>query len=482
MVFCLAFAQFAGWRWNSSITVIFYGGIFAWVVLLVRRQPTLWAGLGKIDALFCVFVVWVLMSLLIQSPEPAAWGFGRYLPFLVILPYVCGRLIRAFDLSVFYQIIVWASIVLLMLLVIDYRQHLSKIEIYSRWPFFGFDYAVLLVAMLLAAALIVLTSFFFAGPGKSHRQLSPRQLVQLGILGLIAAALVASASRGTLLLGIFGTLCVVFFVRDWSFSNKLKFLLFLAAFVSSAYLLLPKQQAQIYSKSLAIPDMVLTSDSRTWDTVLTSDSLTWNTVSIFDSRGREVGSVWDKVTLVWDNVVLVWDNVVLIWHRASLAGRDGSGKSVPVFGAASCRPIEQGTDSVAIRFVLYQEAKEIFTNNPLWGVGAASFGRYSCAGVKGYPHSTILQSFAELGIVGGLLYCGLLVGALFGFIRQAFNRGKKTQDALGKLSLSLFLMYLLMDQIYGNYFMAVGSYFLIGVAASIQTNPAWNTAPELGNV
>lgn len=364
---------------------------------------------------------------------------------------------RAFDLSVFYKILVWASIVLLMLLVIDYRQHLSKIAIYSRWPFFGFDYAVLLVAMLLAAALVVLTSFFFAGPGKSYPQLSSRQLVQLAILGLIAAAMVASASRGALLLGGLGTLCVVLFARNWSFSNKLQFLLFLAIFMGSAYLVLPKQQAQIYTKSLAIPDIVLISDSSAWDTIPGSDSSAWG-----------LGAVWDKVSL--------------IWRRAALAGRQGSGKSVPVFGPASCRPIEQGTDSVAIRFVLYQEAKEIFTNNPWWGVGAASFGRYSCAGVKGYPHSTILQSFAELGIVGGLLYCGLLVIALLSFVRRAFSRAAESANVLGQLTLSLFVMYLLTDQLYGNYFMAVGSYFLIGVAASMQINPAWNVVPEPRNV
>ncbi len=47
----------------------------------------------------------------------------------------------------------------------------------------------------------------------------------------------------------------------------------------------------------------------------------------------------------------------MIWRRAALAGRQESGKSVPAFGAASCRPIEQGKDSDDIRFVLYEEAR-----------------------------------------------------------------------------------------------------------------------------
>ena len=120
-------------------------------------------------------------------------------------------------------------------------------------------------------------------------------------------------------------------------------------------------------------------------------------------------------------------------------------------------------------------------NSPLWGVGAASFGRYSCAGEMGFPHSTILQSFAELGIVGGILYCGLLIVAFFSLIRRVFTSATKPADAAVQLSLSLFVMYLLADQFYGNYFMAAGSYFLIGVAASMSSNPEWNDAPEAGN-
>ena len=99
----------------------------------------------------------------------------------------------------------------------------------------------------------------------------------------------------------------------------------------------------------------------------------------------------------------------------------------------------------------------------------------------GYPHSTILQSFAELGIVGGLLYCGLLIIALFDFFRRAFNGTAKTASAAAQLSLSLFVMFLLTDQLYGNYFMAIGSYFMIGVAASMRSHQAWTDAPDSKN-
>ncbi len=498
LVFIFAFTHFAGLRWHLSITLAFYSGLFAWVVLLAWRQRALWATFGVIDALFCVFILWVLTSLLIQGdPGYVAFKYGRYLPFLVILPYVCGRLMRVIDLSLFYKIIAWASIVLLMLLVIDYWQYLSKLVIYSRWPFFGHDYALLLVAMLLAASLVILSFFFFTGPGKSYRQLSSRQLLQLGILGLIAAAMVAVASRGALLVGVSGTLWAVLIVKHWSFSKKFQFLLYLAVIMSSAYLVLPKPQAQIYAKSVAIPDMVLVSAdtyqfTREWRSV-TRPKILEAPGTPEGGEGDLIARAWGQVTWAWDNVTWAftwawdnltwaltwaWENVKWAWHRATLAGEQASRKSVPIFGPASCLPIEKGIDSVAIRYLLYHEAKAVFINSPLWGVGAASFGRYSCAGETGYPHNTVLQSFAELGIVGGLLYCGLLVIALFGFFRRAFNGTVKKTSAVAQLSLSLYVMYLLTDQLYGNYFMAAGSYFMIGVAASMRSNPAWGDSPD----
>lgn len=95
MVFCLAFFQFAGLRWQSSVTISLYS-VLVWVALLAWRERKLWAGIGVIDALFGAFIVWVLARLLIQdAPDSVAWKSGRYLPFLAILPYVYGRRMRA---------------------------------------------------------------------------------------------------------------------------------------------------------------------------------------------------------------------------------------------------------------------------------------------------------------------------------------------------------------------------------------------------
>lgn len=311
LVFLFAFTHFAGLPWHLSITFVFYSGLFAWVLLLAWRQRASWAGFGLIDILFCVFVLWVLTSLLIQGdPGYVAFKYGRYMPFLVILPYVCGRMMRVVDLSLFYKIIVWASIVLLMLLLIDYWQYLSKLVIYSRWPFFGHDYALLLVAMLLVAALVILSFFFLTGPGKSYRQLSSRQRMQLGTLGLIAAAIVAVASRGALLIGVFGTLWVVLIVRYWAFSRKFLFLLYLAVIMSSTYFLLPKPQAQIYAKSVAIPDMVLVSA----DTYRFTRE--WRSVPRLENTEREGTPAEGLIVRAWHNALWVLTGA---WHDVTWA-------------------------------------------------------------------------------------------------------------------------------------------------------------------
>ncbi len=134
MVFCLAFAQFAGLQWHSSITITLYGGLFVWVALLAWRQRMLWTRLGIMDALFGAFVLWVLASLLVRGGTgQVTWKYGSYLPFLTILPYVCGRLIRMKDMQMFFKAVVLASMVMLALLVIDYWQHLASLEMAFFW-------------------------------------------------------------------------------------------------------------------------------------------------------------------------------------------------------------------------------------------------------------------------------------------------------------------------------------------------------------
>lgn len=139
----------------------------------------------------------------------------------------------------------------------------------------------------------------------------------------------------------------------------------------------------------------------------------------------------------------------------------------PILGFDSCRPIEINADSVAIRWVLYQEAMAQFMQAPLMGNGAGLFGERSCLGTGGFPHSTVLQAFSELGLVGGMALVTLLATAVTALFRLLAREKNLAGNTHLFLTLAFLAMYLIADQIYGNYFMASGTYFALGVIAAL---------------
>jgi hypothetical protein len=85
------------------------------------------------------------------------------------------------------------------------------------------------------------------------------------------------------------------------------------------------------------------------------------------------------------------------------------------------------------RWTWWQEAWDAFTRHPGGGTGAGTFvltdrmlRRSSVTTVE--PHNTPLQFLSETGIVGFLLYLGVVVGALWGVVRA---RGEPAALALG---------------------------------------------------
>lgn len=139
----------------------------------------------------------------------------------------------------------------------------------------------------------------------------------------------------------------------------------------------------------------------------------------------------------------------------------------PILGLDSCKPFDESQNSTAMRWVIYKEAVAIFMTKPLFGIGAGRFGERSCTGIGGFPHSTILQSFAELGVMGGTLL-GLLFVSLFTLLRKCIFNQNNVVTAESVFVLTLFSTFFVADQIYGNYFMMVGTSLMLGITSRIE--------------
>jgi hypothetical protein len=422
MIFCLAAAHFAGFVWRQSWSMVFYGTLFGWVAGHVWMQRL---GLRRIvltDVLFVLFVIVVLSSSLpLVLEDPAAAKFVRYLPFMVVVPYLCGRIMGARDVRHLAGAASAGGVVMIALLAIDFYLNFQAYSQYGRWPFFGYNHSALLIGMLLALTLVALTHRFL---NMGSAAVPPgSQLITLSATWLVAVALVFVAARGALIASAVAVSCLAVISKGRTASSRASFVLALVVVVTGAFMMLPRPQAQFYASLLTNPDDV------------------FGGVHSFRIDPRRTGGSHAKVV-----------------------------EPRPILGAASCKPFEQGVNSVAMRWVLYREALAIFMERPWFGVGAAGFGRFSCTGVAGFPHSTVLQALAELGIVGGgLLYLGLLLSAFMRLGRGALDATSAERRQIAGFALATFVMYVVADQLYGNYFMATGSYLMIGIAAGIRS-------------
>jgi hypothetical protein len=333
--------------------------------------------------------------------------YVRHLPFLAIIPYFCGRLMRMSDVALFMRVILIAGMTILPLLLMD--RFVSPGRELGRWPFLGQEHGALLVGALLAVSLIVLCVHVLGCTSQSARSDSPRRLAYFGLIGLVTIFLVWVTARGWLLAGLVGVAVTCLSARHHSIAKRVGLLVAVLTIVGLSLSALPKLDPY-FERMYAVP--------------------------------MDLGSSTEPVL----------------------------GATGPILGEASCQPFKEGNNSVAMRWVLYQEAVAMFVAHPYWGVGSARFGVYSCTGPKGFPHSTILQGFAELGLVGGGLLVGLLALATATLVRPLLDGGQGSNWSESAFVLALFAAFLVEDQIYGNYFMSAGTWLMLGIAASMRVN------------
>ncbi|WP_310446587.1 O-antigen ligase family protein [Thiobacillus sp.] len=410
LLFCLAIAHLMGWMWPPLATKIFYGALFSWVGVLAWRSRPLPRSPVLADKLFGLFVLGVLVSLLAHGrADSSAMKHLQFVPSLVVLPYIIGRIMTPGDARLLVRVLVWAGPLILLLAIFDYYQSRETMTAGPRWIFFGTDHSPLLISFMLSASLIASTFMLFM----QHRT-AWRQAALLVVQGISVVSLVFVAARGVLLGAMLGMVFMMFATRGVPVVRRVGFLMYLSAVLIFAFFVLPNPQSELYAKLMTDPNIAYQTS----------------------------------------------------FAEAPNFGADTAvSGATPILGEAACSPFKEGQNSISMRWVLYKEAVAVFLGAPWGGVGAALFGRHSCAGVGGYPHSTILQSFAELGAAGGLLFVGLMAWTMASLLRAG-----RTKHWMLPLVLGMAVQYLATDQFYGNYLMAAGTYFWVGMTASMQSN------------
>ena len=418
MIFALAVAHFMAAPWVRLATVTFYVVPMGWLSALAwQKRQHVWP-VTALDVLFVGFVLQVSASLVFQGGSLGESAkFARYMPFMVAIPYLGGRLMRVSDFALLSRVTLVAGVAMLPLLLLD--RFTSHAQEGGRWPFFGQSHGMLLVGALLAPTLIALCVRMLGCRSPRSSNVRPEQLIYWGLIALVTVFLVWVKARGWLLAGLVAVAVTCLSARHRLITTRMGLLTAVLAIAGITLASLPRidpQSEKFYALLLTKPAIY--------------------------------GATPAKPAI----------------YGASLA------ETGPILGEASCLPFKEGVNSVAIRWVMYREAVAMLMAHPYLGVGATRFGERSCTGPGWYPHSTILQGFAELGLVGGGLLVGLLALAFVTLVRPFLSVRQGAIWSANSFVLALFAAFLVADQIYGNYFMSVDMWLILGIAASMRAD------------
>jgi len=406
LTFAMGIAYFLSLPWPKIATITVYSLPIAWYLTVARIRIGLPLNLNKIDTGFTLFIVIVLMSAT-TFPGPdnhgAVWKYLRFVPFLMVTPYVIGRMMSLKDLEKLSYMAIFSGLVILPMLLID---HFIVIERPSRLPIFGLDHGPLLAGKVLTIALLATYTIFLSTLVSRKEMARLMKIVFLIFIGCFSILLVWVMARGWVLAGLASIVLVTSSVRGGKPILRFALATYVFSVISLTIFLMPT--------------------SSFYTTIL-------NTSPVLAS----------PIPTAKD--------------------------TCPILGTSVCQPFQESVNSVAIRWVMYREAAAIFIENPLWGIGAGRFGDCSCTGPGWYPHNIVLQGFAELGLLGGSLQLGLFILATITLLKPLILMKYSGHLSAYSFALALFTVFFVSNQFYGTYFMATGTWLLVGVAARLRS-------------
>jgi len=417
IVYLFAGLYFVGAPWHRAYTIGLYAAVSLWAAFVAidsfkRRRP----GWNRIDLVFVLFLAYLLVSIAVNWWDGTA-QYLKLMPALFLVPYVIGRTVNAGDCFSLRQILIFMGLLLIVALIPEYLLVFKYGLPYEDSPaplLFGKNHGVMLSGLLLAATLASLVSVLLSpnNPG-NWPLLSSRWGRFFGYMALMVVVVTMGwvSSRAGALAGIVGVGIVLMLAPKATGARKVAILLVLTL-----------------SLALAV------THSLQWKANSAHYAAVVRAPVLFGAAAADAKSV------------------------SGAAEWRGS-----ILGNQACDHI---VDSISERWIHYQQAVALFLAKPLFGAGANHYGFYACSRPGSFPHSTLLQVFAELGVLGGLLYCTLIWLTLGAFMQARIRSGAFPEQIIWSWFLAFSVMQILIAQLNGNYFVSAALNFVIGVAAN----------------
>lgn len=390
-------------------TGIFYALLCAWAVMAVlvhRKEVAIKFHLA--DGFFILLMITIALSAALHDLVGTE-KYLRFVPFFVLVPYICARMLSEKQVSIFIQVSAWCGG--LALLVIGAWIIILFPQDYGDRPLlFGYSHLGVLSSMLLGSLTVLIIAYIVRPAAQGSRSILEK--IGLAILPLAIATMMYLGGRGSIAAMVVTSAAILLSAIFFGARKKLLLLLgvYLLVCLVFVFAFLPQNQSKFFARA--------TQDIRSAGQ---HDHV---------KHAGEIKNICDKIQ----------------W-------------------------LEENGHSIEIRKLLYGEALSMAVSAPVFGVGAGEFGERLCRNGVYFPHSTFLQALAELGLWGAGLLVGMVWLAGGGLVRIVFNKeGRAERRATAWLLLALGCFYLITDQIYGNYFMSIPFYLLTGAGIALAAN------------
>jgi O-antigen ligase len=369
----------------------------AWLVFVVIRKwkrDSINIKLQIIDLLFALFVLLIILSFLVQGMDKSwvqtnAW----FVPFYIIIPYICGRFMREADLILFSKGLALALSITIPVFLLSFL-FVNDSYFHYRPQVAGTDEVAARISFLVAQVGVVMIYLLLTNVSSVRIRVV---FLYLLLLCALAISLVFMGLR-TLILISFCIVALGCFKAKWmSLQHR--------AIIAGIYVLF-----------------------------------------------------------------LVGANAVMIQANA-LASKNGSEIVVEVAKLAdnskslSCEETLRKYNSVAIRLELIRDALKQFRASPIIGIGAGSFGQYSCwASPVAHPHNMLVQVLGDLGLVGGAILIAMVIISVRPQLSVSWQRHETKNLAFLFFSFSLFNALA-----GGNYFTSVDLWWSLGLIVAMNS-------------